>query len=48
MCHCHDVCSQVMLVLLLWVLLHGGSLLLMVVQECPSTSWYVAIFLSVP
>lgn len=47
-CHCRDVCSQVMLALLLWVLLHGGSLLLTVVQECPSTSWYVAIFLSVP
>uniref|UniRef100_A0A2K5D4B8 ATPase sarcoplasmic/endoplasmic reticulum Ca2+ transporting 2 n=1 Tax=Aotus nancymaae TaxID=37293 RepID=A0A2K5D4B8_AOTNA len=34
--------------LLPWVLLHGGSLLLMAAQECPSTSWYSATFLFVP
>ena len=45
---CHDICSQVTLALLQWVLPHGGSLLPRVVQECPSTSWYVATFLSVP
>lgn len=41
------ICFQVTLVLLLWVLLRGGSLLPMVVREWPSTSWYVATFLSV-
>lgn len=41
----HRVCFQVTLAPPPWVLLRGGSSLLMGVRECPSTSWYLATFL---
>lgn len=47
-CQRRNVYSQVTWVLLPWVLPRGGSLLLTAARECPSTSWYVAVSLSVP